>query len=93
MPLKRLLFSLFLTKTYLYTFVFLESKDVLRHEEVVVNAVVAINNVSYYTTQDCAQMEAHTNIAKSKFTCAALFLNCFVSDGSLSLLLLQLQNQ
>ena len=36
------------------------------HEEVMVNAVVALNNVSYYTTQDSSQMNLHLKMAKSK---------------------------
>ncbi|XP_005102121.1 armadillo repeat-containing protein 2 isoform X2 [Aplysia californica] len=42
-----------------------EDKDVAHHEEVVVNAVVAVNNVSYYTTQDPSQMTAHLKMAES----------------------------
>ncbi|CAL1534975.1 unnamed protein product [Lymnaea stagnalis] len=42
-----------------------DQKDIIEQEELVVNAVVAINNLSYYTTQDESQMAGHLNMARS----------------------------
>ncbi|GFS09328.1 armadillo repeat-containing protein 2, partial [Elysia marginata] len=42
-----------------------EHKDIASHEEVMTNAVVAINNMSFYTTKDVKKMDAHLGMADS----------------------------
>ncbi|RUS90870.1 hypothetical protein EGW08_001377 [Elysia chlorotica] len=42
-----------------------EQKDIASHEEVMTNAVVAINNMSFYTTKDVKKMAAHLGMAES----------------------------
>ncbi|BFZ09273.1 hypothetical protein BsWGS_12312 [Bradybaena similaris] len=43
----------------------IDQKDINDHEELVINAVVAINNLSYYIMQDSSQMQCQQSMAQS----------------------------